>query len=119
MQTGWTFSGRAEDDWVVAAGHVVWRDPEGALLDITPRLWAGRENLPGGVPPLLDARGRLLFLPHPVLAERPLKYLPLNPRNKALVKACRRWSQQAWREYHDQGGKAVVERVERLHRELA
>lgn len=90
MQCGWIFHGHREMSYVVAVAHAVWRSPEDLLIDITPMPPAG--NWPKPVVPLLrDVEGNLVFLLDDAAFERPNTFLPLS-KNKALVRACRRWN---------------------------
>ena len=90
MQCGWLFHGHREMSYIVAVAHAVWRSPEGVLIDITPML--PLENWPKPVLPLLrDMEGNLVFLLDDKAFERPNTFLPLS-KNKALIRACRRWN---------------------------
>lgn len=112
MQCGWIFHGHREMSYIVAVAHAVWRSPDDELIDITPMLPV--ENWPNSVLPLLrDVQGSLVFLLDDTAFERPNTILPLS-KNKALVRACRRWnrSEQQVR----LSSARLAERVEQLVR---
>lgn len=114
---GWVFSGRWEHAYVIATAHAVWRSPSGDLIDITPRLPPPDPLPDNALPPLKETgSGHWLFLPDPNARERPSRALPLFG-DRRLVRACRRWTRQAYLER--QNPEAFMAKIRKLHRDSA
>jgi hypothetical protein len=98
--------GWKKDGELIDIGHAVSKK-DGELIDITP--WQDSDRCPAAhLLPLLDAQGRLVFLPHN-LGPLGRRYLPLT-KQKGVVKQCRQWGQAAWREWNDPELYAAYER---------